>query len=186
MFVYRDVSPEELHVPLTQVIYVGDGASDIPCFSLLNEEKGVAIGVYKGRTAEDWGRELEMSRGQRVANVAPAEYSEDSELMRSLKLAVESMCFQIALHPTLAEMFPNRLWVSLASGEALNERITGEHWPPKSERNARLKECVDIIRALWAGETVTHYGRVRVEEAKLYTRPEIPLLTGVGFLQESE
>jgi CRISPR-associated Csx3 family protein len=76
---------------------------------------------------------------------------------------------------TLAEMFPNRLWVSLASGEALNERITGEHWPPKSERNARLKECVDIIRALWAGETVTHYGRVRVEEAKLYTRPEIPL-----------
>jgi len=98
MFVYRDVPPEELHVPLTQVIYVGDGASDIPCFSLLNEEKGVAIGVYKGRTAEEWGRELEMSRGQRVANIAPAEYSEDSELMRSLKLAVESMCFQIALH----------------------------------------------------------------------------------------
>ena len=76
---------------------------------------------------------------------------------------------------TLAEMFPNRFWVSLGSGEALNERITGEHWPPKAERNARLKECVDIIRALWAGETVTHYGRVRVEEAKLYTRPEIPL-----------
>jgi phosphoglycolate phosphatase-like HAD superfamily hydrolase len=97
-FIYRDVPPEELHVPLTQVIYVGDGASDIPCFSLLNEEKGVAIGVYKGRTAEEWGRELEMSRGQRVANVAPAEYTEDSELMQSLKLAVESMCKQIALH----------------------------------------------------------------------------------------
>lgn len=75
---------------------------------------------------------------------------------------------------TLAEMFPKRFWVCLGSGEALNERITGEHWLPKSERNARLKECVDIIRALWAGETVTHYGRVRVEEAKLYTRPEVP------------
>jgi hypothetical protein len=98
MFVYRDVPPEELHVPLTQVIYVGDGASDIPCFSLLNEEKGVALGVYKGSTAEEWGRELEISRGQRIANLAPAEYSEDSELMMSLKLAVESMCKQIALH----------------------------------------------------------------------------------------
>ena len=31
-----------------------------------------------------------------------------------------------------------------------------------------------IIRALWAGETVTHAGRVRVEEAKLYTRPSAP------------
>ena len=97
-FIYRDVPPEELHVPLTQVIYVGDGASDIPCFSLLNEENGVAIGVYKGHTPQEWGRELNISRSERVVNLAPAEYSEDSELMRSLKLAVKSMCFQIALH----------------------------------------------------------------------------------------
>jgi probable non-F420 flavinoid oxidoreductase len=75
---------------------------------------------------------------------------------------------------TLAEMFPSRFWVCLGSGQALNEKITGEAWPSKAERNARLHECVDVIRALWAGETVTHYGRVRVEEAKLYTRPEIP------------
>lgn len=37
-----------------------------------------------------------------------------------------------------------------------------------------MRECVEIIRAPWAGETVTHYGLVTVEEAKLYTRPEIP------------
>ena len=75
---------------------------------------------------------------------------------------------------TLSEMFPNRFWVALGSGQALNEKITGDRWPAKAERNARLKECVDVIRALWAGETVTHHGLVRVEEAKLYTRPEIP------------
>jgi len=75
---------------------------------------------------------------------------------------------------TLAEMFPQRFWVALGSGQALNEKITGTRWLAKAERNARLKECVDVIRALWAGETVTHYGLVRVEEAKLYTRPEIP------------
>ncbi len=87
---------------------------------------------------------------------------------------------------TLAEMFPDRFWVALGSGEALNERITGEKWPPKSERNARLKECVDIIRALWAGETVTHCGRVRVEEAKLYTRPEIlPPIIGAAVTAET-
>jgi probable non-F420 flavinoid oxidoreductase len=75
---------------------------------------------------------------------------------------------------TLAEMFPNRFWVALGSGQALNEQITGEGWPAKAERNDRLRECVDVIRALWAGETVTHYGLVQVEEAKLYTRPEVP------------
>lgn len=75
---------------------------------------------------------------------------------------------------TLAEMFPDRFWITVGSGQALNEKITGEHWPCKSDRNDRLKECVDIMRALWAGETVNHHGLVCVEDAKLYSRPDIP------------
>lgn len=75
---------------------------------------------------------------------------------------------------TLAEMFPERFWLALGSGQALNEKITGDRWLAKDERNARLQECVEIIRALWQGETVTHYGLVRVEEAKLYTRAQVP------------
>ena len=55
---------------------------------------------------------------------------------------------------TLAQMFRDRFWVALGSGQALNEQITGERWLAKAERNQRLQECVDIIRALWAGETV--------------------------------
>lgn len=98
MFVYRDVPPEELHVPLNQVIYVGDGASDIPCFSVMNQENGVAIGVYKDQTPEEWQEVANISQSQRVANLAPADYREDSELLRSLLLAVESMCKQISLH----------------------------------------------------------------------------------------
>jgi coenzyme F420-dependent glucose-6-phosphate dehydrogenase len=82
---------------------------------------------------------------------------------------------------TLAEMFPNRFWITIGSGQALNENITGDKWPCKSDRNARLKECADIMRALWAGETVTHHGLVNVEEAKLYSRPETPpLLIGAA------
>src|ERR671917_1574895 len=59
---------------------------------------------------------------------------------------------------TLAEMFPGRLWVCLGTGEASNEHITGARWPPKPERNARLAECVEVIRAMLAGEEVTHHG----------------------------
>jgi coenzyme F420-dependent glucose-6-phosphate dehydrogenase len=75
---------------------------------------------------------------------------------------------------TLAEMYPGLFWMALGSGEALNEHITGQPWPSKSERNARLKESVGIIRALWAGETVTQFGRIQVDEAKLYVRPQPP------------
>jgi coenzyme F420-dependent glucose-6-phosphate dehydrogenase len=83
---------------------------------------------------------------------------------------------------TLAQMFEGRFWMTLGSGEALNERITGNIWPLKSVRNARLKECFDIITALFAGEQVSHSGNVVVNEAKLYTRPKIsPPLFGAAL-----
>lgn len=96
-FAYQDYPKEKLHVPLTQVIYVGDGESDIPCFSLMNQEQGTAIALYKDITPEEWGRDLSITQSQRVANLAPVDYNKDSELMQSLTLAVESLCKQISL-----------------------------------------------------------------------------------------
>lgn len=75
---------------------------------------------------------------------------------------------------TLAEMFPERFWVCLGTGQWMNEHITGDRWPRKEERNQRLLECIDIIRRLHAGETVSHDGLVTVDNATLYTRPAVP------------
>jgi probable non-F420 flavinoid oxidoreductase len=75
---------------------------------------------------------------------------------------------------TLAEMFPGRITPFLGSGQALNEHVTGDIWPVKPVRNARLAECADIMRRLLDGETVTHEGLVRVRTARLYSLPETP------------
>lgn len=83
---------------------------------------------------------------------------------------------------TLAEMYPDRFWVALGSGQFLNEHITGTKWPAKHERNQRLLEAVAVIRALWRGETVSHDGAFRVDEAYLYTRPvRPPLIVGAAI-----
>ena len=85
---------------------------------------------------------------------------------------------------TLVEMFPGRLWLALGSGQRLNEDLTGVAWPDKAERNARLRECADIIRALFRGETVTHRGRVTLVGGKLYSLPErLPLLLGAAVTE---
>lgn len=87
---------------------------------------------------------------------------------------------------TLAEMFPGRFWLALGSGQRLNEGITGLAWPEKPERNARLRECADVIRALLAGEAVSHHGRVTVVEAKLYSRPtQPPPLLGAAVTEQT-
>jgi probable non-F420 flavinoid oxidoreductase len=75
---------------------------------------------------------------------------------------------------TLRAMFPGRFWAALGSGEAVNEHITGEPWPDKETRNARLRECVDVMRRLFDGEEVTHHGLVTVDRARLWSLPETP------------
>lgn len=87
---------------------------------------------------------------------------------------------------TLGAMFPGRYWVALGSGENVNEHITGDPWPDKATRDARLRECVHVIRALLDGEEVTHRGLVTVDRARLWTLPEVrPLLIGPAVTPET-
>jgi probable non-F420 flavinoid oxidoreductase len=87
---------------------------------------------------------------------------------------------------TLYELFPGRFWVALGTGEFSNEHITGEPWPDKRTRNARLQECVSVMRSLFAGEVVDHDGLVRVDRARLWTLPpEPPPLIGAAVSAET-
>jgi probable non-F420 flavinoid oxidoreductase len=76
---------------------------------------------------------------------------------------------------TLGAMYPGRFWAALGTGEASNEHITGDGWPRKEVRNARLAECVEVIRALHRGEEVSHDGLVTVDRARVWTLPDEPV-----------
>ncbi len=87
---------------------------------------------------------------------------------------------------TLAAMYPDRFWLALGTGEALNEHITGSDWPSPDVRKQRLRQSVDVIRALWRGELVTHHGLIHVHEARLFTLPPAPPpLLGAAISEES-
>ena len=56
----------------------------------------------------------------------------------------------------------------------------------KQAHNDRLLECVQVIRALLAGETVSHRGLVTVDRARLWSRPaEPPPLLGAAVSAET-
>lgn len=88
---------------------------------------------------------------------------------------------------TLAQMYPGRLpWVALGSGEALNEACIGRGWPGKAERRERLQQAALAMRALMAGECVSHAGPVPIDRARLWTRPEAPVpLVGAATSTET-
>jgi len=89
---------------------------------------------------------------------------------------------------TLAQMYPGRMkWIAAGSGEALNEKVVCADWPGKPERNARLKEGIEIIRRLWNGETVTQTdGYHYTKDARIWSLPpEAPAIMGAAISSET-
>jgi G6PDH family F420-dependent oxidoreductase len=66
--------------------------------------------------------------------------------------------------------------LGVGSGEALNEHVLGDRWPSAPERLEMLEEAVEVMRALWTGDEVSHRGKhYTVENARLYTLPPSPV-----------
>lgn len=88
---------EEWHAPYDQMIYVGDGISDIAAFNLMHDNGGIAIGVNQSEDGEAWAAADHIFEGARVDNVAAPAFAPDGELHRSLLLSVECVAKRVAL-----------------------------------------------------------------------------------------
>ena len=90
---YGRVPSDRLHVPFGQLVYT---ASDLPAFTVVRQEGGIAIGVRKPGSGLDWeaGRDLDDAT---VDAVVDLDYAPGSALDRALVHAVDKACAQIAL-----------------------------------------------------------------------------------------
>lgn len=95
--VNKKVDPPKLRVPFDQMIVVGDGLTDVPCFSLIRKNGGIAIGVFDKHEKEKWGRAWGFIEDGRVSNLVPADFSKGSALSISLLMAVENIAKKIKL-----------------------------------------------------------------------------------------
>jgi coenzyme F420-dependent glucose-6-phosphate dehydrogenase len=59
---------------------------------------------------------------------------------------------------TLGYMFPNRIFLGIGRGEALNEVTSGHRWPSNIEKFRRLKEAIHLIKKLWIEDWVDFRG----------------------------
>ena len=89
------LQPDERRVPFKRMIYIGDGPSDIPCFSMIKRNEGHAIGVMPPED-EELRKPYELAQGQRLT-VGPytADYTDGSDLFKMLWRIVESIANSI-------------------------------------------------------------------------------------------
>ncbi|MFF0544714.1 glucose-6-phosphate dehydrogenase (coenzyme-F420) [Nocardia thailandica] len=86
---------------------------------------------------------------------------------------------------TFGCLYPGRVMLGVGTGEALNEIATGYRgeWPDFKERFARLREAVQLMRALWTGERTDFEGEYyHTVGASIYDVPKggIPVYIAAG------
>jgi G6PDH family F420-dependent oxidoreductase len=104
-----------------------------------------------------------------------------SSVTERIRIGTGVTCPILRIHPaiiaqaaaTTQSLFDGRFWLGIGTGEALNEHILATKWPEAGARLEMLEEAVSIIRRLWSGESVSHYGTYfQVENARIYSLPK--------------
>jgi coenzyme F420-dependent glucose-6-phosphate dehydrogenase len=110
-----------------------------------------------------------------------------AERTKRVAVVVGVTCPIMRIHPailaqataTTSRLLGDRFTWGVGTGEALNEHILGDKWPPAPERLDMLDEAIDVIRQLWSGDEVSFQGEFfTVENARIYDVPtsSIPIV----------
>jgi len=96
---------EKRRIPLKNMIYVGDGLTDIPCFSLIKNNGGIPVGVFDPSSQKKAKQAFEeFMQPNRVYGMFEPDYRSGKALGMTLRVAVANRCSEI----TLARTQPRR------------------------------------------------------------------------------
>ena len=82
------VEDDRRAIPFRNMIYIGDGLTDVPCMKLVKVNGGFSIAVYQKRQKV---KVDDLLKHQRVDFITPADYTEQSELDCIIKKIVDKM-----------------------------------------------------------------------------------------------
>ena len=86
---------EDRRIPFENMIYVADGPSDVPVFSILNQYGGKTYAVYNEGSTAQFRQVKALSEQDRVQGYGPANYSDGTHTYMWLTTAVEDIALAI-------------------------------------------------------------------------------------------
>jgi phosphoserine phosphatase len=96
--VNKDVPEAGRRIPLKNMIYVGDGLTDVPCFSLIDKNGGKAYGVFDPKKEGSPKKALEgLVAPKRVSSLNSPKYGPDDDLGAILRTSVNQICVDLDL-----------------------------------------------------------------------------------------
>ncbi|MFI5335227.1 MAG: haloacid dehalogenase-like hydrolase [Opitutales bacterium] len=89
------VTLEDRRIPLQNMIYIADGPSDIPSYSVVKKGGGRTYAVYNPAVRAEFEQNDRLRQNGRIDHYGPADYSADSATSHWLHLQIEKMCERV-------------------------------------------------------------------------------------------
>ncbi|MFA5057015.1 MAG: haloacid dehalogenase-like hydrolase [Opitutaceae bacterium] len=89
------IPPGDRRVPFSNMVYIADGPSDIPSFSVVKERGGKTYGVYNPTRSDEFKQNDQLQRDDRIDHYGKADYREGSETYNWLRLQIQEMADRI-------------------------------------------------------------------------------------------
>ncbi|MBW8782234.1 MAG: haloacid dehalogenase-like hydrolase [Verrucomicrobia bacterium] len=93
--VNSNINPEDRRIPLQNMIYIADGPSDIPSFSVVKSGGGKAYAVYNPDSTAEFEQNDRLRQVGRIDHYGPADYTEKSQSSKWLRLQIHKICDRI-------------------------------------------------------------------------------------------
>lgn len=97
------VEKRDRPVPFENMVFIGDGSTDIPCFRLVKEQGGLSVAVFKPHTKGARSKAKNHIKEGRVHCVASANYTDGSELDHIIKANISAIAARSALSDLCSE-----------------------------------------------------------------------------------
>lgn len=85
------VEPSQRPLPFANMIYIGDGTTDIPCMRLVKREQGHSVAVYRPHQKGAKDKAQKLIKDGRVNLIAPADYSPNKEIDVFVKAVIDKI-----------------------------------------------------------------------------------------------
>ncbi|HEY1792812.1 MAG TPA: HAD family hydrolase [Opitutaceae bacterium] len=89
------VAAEDRRIPFQNMIYVADGPSDVPSFSVVKGNGGKAYAVYNPAKPEEYAQNDRLRQVGRIDHYGPADYTPESSTSLWLHLQLQDICDRI-------------------------------------------------------------------------------------------
>ncbi|MDP4132680.1 MAG: HAD family hydrolase [Bacillota bacterium] len=160
--------PSEMRIQFSNMIYIGDSDTDVPCMKLVNEYGGYSIGVYNPDTC-DKTKVFKIYKDGRIKLFAPADYADGSEIDKMVKAIIDKISASQSIENYYLECHDENAHDNRTEEEIAQDNLISslEESDSFSRTHEIIKKCMEY--KIWSQDQTSRLCNIANENSQVFS-----------------